>query len=141
MNLRIKSRGQTLVEFTLLLPLILILVGGLTDVGLAFFVATSMENAVREGARLRASGMSETDAEAEILNRIPALGMFTGTPTVDVTGPNAVGTSCTDAQQSVTATATGTYNYMFLNMVGISSTTMSRTATMRYELTDLLCDS
>jgi Flp pilus assembly protein TadG len=135
-----KSRGQALIEFTLLLPLILILVGGLTDVGLAFFVSTSMENAVREGARLRATGVA--DVTTQVRDRIYAHGMFTGgTGGIAVTQPPAVAeiTACSDQQSSVSVTASGQYNYMFLNLVGISSTTMSRTATMRLEQGTDLC--
>ena len=133
---KLKSKGQALVEMTLMLPIILIFVGGLTDVGLAFFVGTSMENAVREGARLKAAGMLNANVQAEVVKRIAAKGMFTGGFTasnVTVTGPINLGTSCTGQQQTVTVTATGTYNYMFLNLVGISSTSMSRSETMRAE--------
>jgi Flp pilus assembly protein TadG len=135
-GLKLKSRGQALVEMTLLLPIILIFVGGLTDVGLAFFVGTSMENAVREGARLASSGMASANVKTEVVNRIAAKGMFTGgfpTANVTVTGPVALATTCTGAQTQVTVTATGTYNYMFLNLVGIASTPMSRSESMRFE--------
>ena len=132
---KVKSRGQTLVEMTLMLPIILIFVGGLTDVGLAFFVGTSMENAVREGARLAASGMSTPNVKTEVLNRIAAQGMFK--PALNPSSVTVVSqglfTSCVGAQTQVTVTATGTYNYMFLNLVGIASTQMSRSETMRVE--------
>src|SRR5215510_8770592 len=131
-----KSRGQALVEMTLMLPIILVFVGGLTDVGLAFFVGTSMENAVREGARLRATGMSTANVQTEVKNRIAAKGMFTGgAGGITVSAPNPVpvtGTTCV-GQTSVTVTASGTYNYMFLNLVGLPNTVMARSETMRYE--------
>ena len=133
---KLKSKGQALVEMTLLLPLILLFVGGLTDVGLAFYVGTSMENAVREGARLAASGMSSANVKTEVANRVVAKGLFTGGFTasgVTVTGPVTLSTSCTGAQQQVTVTASGTYNYMFLRLAGISSTTMARSESMRFE--------
>src|SRR5499426_2738348 len=100
-----KSKGQALVEMTLLLPIILLFVGGLTDFGLAFYVGTSMENAVREGARLAASGMGSTNVKTEVVNRVAAKGMFNGGFTasnVTVTGPVALTTTCTGAQQQVT---------------------------------------
>src|SRR5262250_1259869 len=93
---KLKSTGQALVEMTLLLPLILLFVGGLTDVGLAFYVGTSMENAVREGARLAASGMSSANVKTEVANRVVAKGLFTGGFTasgVTVTGPVTLSTS------------------------------------------------
>ena len=133
---KIKSKGQALVEMTLLLPLILLFVGGLTDVGLAFYVGTSMENAVREGARLAASGMSSANVKTEVVNRVAAKGLFTGGFTasgVTVTGPVTLSTSCTGAQTQVTVTASGIYNYMFLRLAGITSTTMARSESMRFE--------
>jgi Flp pilus assembly protein TadG len=110
----------------------------LTDVGLAFFVGTSMENAVREGARLAATGMTTPNVQTQVLNRIAAHGMFNPPLTagsVTVTGPTPLATSCVGAQSEVTVTASGTYNYMFLNLVGISSTVMQRSETMRFEAT------
>ena len=143
---KLKSRGQTLVEMTLLLPIILIFVGGLTDVGLAFFVGTSMENAVREGARLAASGMPLNQIQAEVRKRIAAPGMFTGgaagivlTPNPPVVTNLTIPSGCVSPtpQQQVTVTATGTYNYMFLRLVGITSVPMSRSETMHFEGPDL----
>lgn len=49
---RRKSRGQSLVEFALVLPLFLLLVFGIMDLGLAVFSYNSITNAAREGARL-----------------------------------------------------------------------------------------
>jgi Flp pilus assembly protein TadG len=141
-------KGQALVEMTLMLPIILIFVGGLTDVGLAFFVGTSLQNAVREGARLKANDptMANATVQAEVANRVYAPNMFTpafSSGNVTVSGPNAVASGCQDAggaaspQQSFTVTATGTYSYLFLRMVGLSTVSMSRSSTMRSEGTDI----
>jgi len=43
-------RGQSFVEFALLLPILLILVLGTVDLGRAYFSSVSLENAVKEGA-------------------------------------------------------------------------------------------
>src|SRR5215510_11423485 len=97
-----KSKGQALVEMTLMLPIILVFVGGLTDVGLSFFVGTSMENAVREGARLAASGMPLPQIPAQVRSRIAAPGMFTGGAagiTVPTPAVVPLSTSCTGPTQ------------------------------------------
>jgi Flp pilus assembly protein TadG len=44
-------RGQSLVEFALSSVVLLLLVGGLVDIGRAIFVTEALSNAVREGAR------------------------------------------------------------------------------------------
>lgn len=49
---RRRSRGQSLVEFALTLPLLMLLFMGLFDLGRAVFWYNSLTNAAREGARL-----------------------------------------------------------------------------------------
>ena len=46
------GRGQSLVEFTLVLPLFLLLVAGMVDFGMALYSNMTVINAAREGARL-----------------------------------------------------------------------------------------
>ena len=48
------SRGSSIVEFALILPLVLLLTVAVIDFGRAFFVRNIVEQAAREGARLRA---------------------------------------------------------------------------------------
>ena len=49
------SRGQSLTEFALILPLLLVLVGGIVDFGLVFFIGQVIQNAAHEGARIGAT--------------------------------------------------------------------------------------
>src|SRR5438445_11500431 len=44
-------RGESLVEFALVLPLMVTVMLGIVDFGYVFFVRGSVENAAREGAR------------------------------------------------------------------------------------------
>ncbi|HSS60559.1 MAG TPA: TadE/TadG family type IV pilus assembly protein [Candidatus Limnocylindrales bacterium] len=46
-----KERGQSLVEFAVSSVVLLLLVGGLVDIGRSVFVQETLSNAVREGAR------------------------------------------------------------------------------------------
>lgn len=48
--LRRWRRGQSLVEFAIVLPVLLLLVAGAIDLGRAYFGAINLENAVKEGA-------------------------------------------------------------------------------------------
>ena len=50
------ARGQSLVEFSLILPILLILVFGIIDFGLGMRSYISLANSVREGARFAAVG-------------------------------------------------------------------------------------
>jgi Flp pilus assembly protein TadG len=46
-----RQRGQSLVEFALSSVVLLLLVGGLVDIGRAIFISEALSNAAREGAR------------------------------------------------------------------------------------------
>ncbi|MGH7774781.1 MAG: TadE/TadG family type IV pilus assembly protein [Candidatus Binatia bacterium] len=134
------SRGQALVEFTLLLPFIIILVGGLTDLGLAFYVSISTQNAVREGARIASAtanlGANSTTIRTEVEGRIPDIGQF---PRSQVTVTNTNPSGDLTCASVVTVTATGTYSFAFLRYIGFTDMTISRSTTMRYEIDRPLC--
>jgi len=49
-HLRTRSRGQSLVEFALILPLFLVFVAACLDLGRVFYANISLNNAAREGA-------------------------------------------------------------------------------------------
>lgn len=51
MKKHVFCKGQTLLEFTLLLPILLVLIIGFVDLGRAVFYYSSLSNAVREGTR------------------------------------------------------------------------------------------
>jgi len=56
------QRGTALIEFTLILPLLLLLTVAAVDFGRAFFVRSVVEQAAREGVRMRAvSTAADTD--------------------------------------------------------------------------------
>lgn len=62
-----KEIGQELVEFAITLPILALLVFGIFDLGRVVFYYSSMQNAVREGARL---GVVEDYANLKIINRV-----------------------------------------------------------------------
>jgi Flp pilus assembly protein TadG len=51
LGLFMRQRGQSLVEFALSSVVLLLLVGGLVDIGRAIYVSEALSNASREGAR------------------------------------------------------------------------------------------
>ncbi len=53
-----ERRGQTIVEFALVVPIIFLLLFGLIDLGIMFYVNLTMQNAVRQGARTSVVGSS-----------------------------------------------------------------------------------
>jgi hypothetical protein len=61
---RLGRRGQSLVELAVVLPVLLVLLGGAIDLGRAFFAKTAIENAAKEGAFFGATRPNCDDAGA-----------------------------------------------------------------------------
>jgi Flp pilus assembly protein TadG len=61
-----RDRGQSLVEFALILPLLFIVVFGIIDFGMGFHSWITVTNAAREGARLGAVHASEDEIIAKV---------------------------------------------------------------------------
>jgi Flp pilus assembly protein TadG len=143
------ERGAAAVEFALLSPLLLILVFGIIDFGLAMNAQIIIGNAVREGARAAALGASYDDtiaaaqkAESGVVGVVP-------TPTADcklADGSNCATVGATAWAKGTTngapSGATVTVSIMFvykwitpIQMIpGLSSSlTFTRTSSMRVE--------
>ncbi|MGE0598266.1 MAG: TadE/TadG family type IV pilus assembly protein [Dehalococcoidia bacterium] len=65
-RLRRTEAGQALVEFTMILPIFLLLLFGLVDFGRAFYTWLIVTNAAREGARVAAVQKPQSDVDARI---------------------------------------------------------------------------
>ena len=132
-------KGQSIVELSLITPLLLVALYIPADFGIAMFTAHLTQNAVREAARIAVSTKDPFNSAAataianEALSRIP--NRLDGT-TVTV---NYYASTIDPCMQSVAVTATGNYSYFFyrlMNMFGASvppSVQITRTSQMRYE--------
>ena len=60
MNKNKKANGQSLAEFALILPLFLLVVMGIFDLGRGVFIYSTIHNAAREGARYGAVDHCDT---------------------------------------------------------------------------------
>lgn len=67
------DRGQALVEFALILPILLILIMGIVQFGLVLNAYITIENASREGARRGIVGSSDTEIKNLIIATSPNL--------------------------------------------------------------------
>ena len=128
------SDGTALVEFTLILPLFLMLLFGIIDFGRAYSASVTLTNAVREGARYGITG--QTAANIQSRTKTAAGPYNDGNLTVTVT--NAQGTAGTSL------VVQGSYQFSFLTpLVGIaklvsggtlpSTLTLTSSADMRIE--------
>jgi Flp pilus assembly protein TadG len=61
-----RDAGAELVEFALVLPLLLLVLGGIVDFGILLQRQQVVTNAAREGARLAAVGYSDADVVARV---------------------------------------------------------------------------
>lgn len=67
MRQRVTSRsavGAAAVEFALILPVMLLIIGGIVDFGRFFFLKVELTNAAREGARAAIVGSDMADVQA-----------------------------------------------------------------------------
>ncbi len=131
-----RQRGQSLVEFALILPIFLLIAFGVFDFGLAFDASIGISNAAREGAR---QGATQPNTTA-ITNRVRAVAgrLDNSNLAVTVTCKTAAGTACPGG---VSGATTGgsivvrvTYSYPMLTPIAFGTAIpLSSTAEMRVE--------
>ena len=77
-----RERGAVAIEMAIVLPLLLLIIGGMIDLGRLFFVQTMVTNAAREGARMKSLGYTNTDSDTRVLASSPGLAALVGNPTI-----------------------------------------------------------
>jgi Flp pilus assembly protein TadG len=87
------ERGQSLVEFAMVAPLVLVLLFAIVDFGRAFQSWITVTNAAREGARLAATGATQQDVVARV--QTAASGLSPALAGNQITVTNAQGTTGT----------------------------------------------
>ena len=137
-KLRRHSRGQSIVEMTLLVPLVFATLYIPADFGIAFFTAHLVQNATREAARIGASMNPFVPAtvENEATKRLPTWKFVASSVSADLNGS---GTST--CMRRVVVSVSGSYNlfwYQLLNLivpgaVVDTSLPITRNTAMRYD--------
>lgn len=138
-----RQRGQSIIEITLITPLLLIALYIPADFGIAFYAGNLTQNAAREGARI-GSGLSKSGkapnlvftatqantVKTAVLSRMP--GYLTNK---SVTVKFYDGTAC---MEFIEVMAQGDYNYFLYKLMGLfgssvpNSATISRTTQIPY---------
>ncbi len=144
------SKGQAMVEFTIVFILLIIVAWIPADFGLAFYTSQIAQNAAREGARIAASdptlaaGTTTCNMPAcysfgnifnETAARLPAALLTGASITVQYPAPGTAST----CNQRVLVRVQGQYNFFFyriLRLLGASvpdTVTIDRLTEMRWE--------
>jgi hypothetical protein len=96
-----KSRGQTLVEFALILPIFLLVLMGILDLGRAVYYSSTLSNAAREAARQAIVDQTCSHVSGEAIQR--TVGMSNVSVTVVWLNPS--GTQTRTCQPTPSGTA------------------------------------
>lgn len=121
-----RDRGAAAVEFALVVPVLLLLVVGIAEIGRAYHVQTTLSGAAREGVRVMA--LRNDPAAARATTRAAA-STVTLTDSQIAVSP----TSCPTGTSAGTATATVTVTYPMALLTGLLGTSITLTgkASMR----------
>lgn len=123
-----ESRGQALLEFALLLPLLLLLVLGIVEFGRAWNLTQVISDATREGARravIADPTITEQSVRDQIAYRLNNAGVPTSAITITIAPAWRTGFS-----QTVTTEVP--YRFMFFS-TALSPITLKSSFTMRME--------
>jgi TadE-like protein len=134
-----REEGQALVEFALILPVLLMIVTGITSFGLVFYRYVTLTDAVRVGARTLALGRGQPNpcgpAITETVNSAIDVGLSAGQVTPSYNG-TTLGAACSSKPgtswnqgDSVTITASIPYSLSIFGVVTIVSGTLTAHAT------------
>ena len=69
------DRGQTMAEFALILPVFILVLVGIIDLGRAVYASSTIQNAAREAVRVGIVDQNATVIEAEAIQHAVALGI------------------------------------------------------------------
>jgi Flp pilus assembly protein TadG len=122
------SRGNALVEFALLFPLLLLVLFGITEFGRALSTVQTLNAAAREGARIAMVTSPDADlVNARVNEVLTAAGI---TPTaITIAGPDGT------AESTVQVTVQADFDVLTGSILGTFSGTipLSGSAVMRHE--------
>ena len=68
-----REKGQSAVEFALVLPILLLIVCGILDFGWLFYNQLSVENACREGARVGCVNAQDAQLDQIVTDKVEAI--------------------------------------------------------------------
>ena len=141
MKLKLQT-GSNIVEFALILPLLVVLVFGIIDFGLALFDKAVITNASREGARagmvFKVPRMTDAEIQAVVQNYTSTHLVTFGSPNLQTTitriDNDGLGGN-TSSGDTLSVRVDYPYNYLVMNKLipALGSLNLRATSVMRYE--------
>jgi Flp pilus assembly protein TadG len=149
-----KDRGQGLLEFALVFPIIMLLIFGAVDLGRAVFAYNTIANAARDGARVAAVNQIQTSPDClenkpveDVLNphwsikqcaaqAAKTLGVTSSDVSVSYAPPAGTSLACTPLNVGCIASVTVTYQFTPITPIAgsiIGTITMQSTSQMPLE--------
>ncbi len=129
---RHRSRGQGLVEFALVFPILIVVLLAIFDLGRLVFAYNDITNAARQGARTAIVDQGGTVARDKVIEQATSLGLAAGDVTIQYLKSD-LSAACPEPKTlGCVAEVTVTYNWSAItpiigNIVGpVSVTTESR---------------
>lgn len=104
-------RGQGLVEFALVLPLFVLILFGLFDLGRAVYAYNTISNASRESARVAIVNQTQADVQGEAIKQAVSLGITTSDLTISYGDPSGTGTCASPIAVGCLASVTVRYDW------------------------------
>jgi Flp pilus assembly protein TadG len=102
-----RERGQALVEFALIFPLLILIIFIFIEFGIGFARYNEVVNGAREGARSAVVGASRAEVKSSVIAKLPNLSLSTSD--VCVTYPDSDGNGTADPGESVVVAVTFQY--------------------------------
>lgn len=137
---RWRDRGAAAVEFAFIVPVLVVLIFGSIEFGLAVQARTMLGNAAREGVRVASlTANGDTTSAAQVKTAVDnALAGVSGTKTVTVTCATPAGAACTiGAKNNGNNVATVTVTIDYTGITGmfpaLTNKTLTASSYMRIE--------
>jgi Flp pilus assembly protein TadG len=131
---RLRDRGAAAVEFALVVPLLIVLIFGSIEFGLAVNARTMVGNAAREGVRMASLRYTPADVQAAALS---ALSAVSGTKTVTYTCTTPGFSTCDPSAPPPNSVATVVVTVNYTGLTGLfpalTNAKLTGTSNMRVE--------
>jgi Flp pilus assembly protein TadG len=105
-------RGQSLVEFALVMPIFILVLIGLFDLGRAVYAFNTVSNASRESVRIAIVNQTTADVQAEALKQAVSLGLTPADVAIAYGDPSGTGTCSGDIDLACRASVTVQYTFV-----------------------------